>query len=550
MNIGNNILFSFIFKFVVYVINVTSVYILIKREANLNVLKFLLIIPLLVYFNAYIMYSLFDYYISFTLILLLYLDIKIDKIILYIIFCLLISVAFFIKMGTGILNILTVFIYLSYSLFFINKKFFIKRALISLSIPILIFIIYYVYNPNINDSFLFIKGSLEISSGYIYAMSVKPNNYILVVFGYIFALIYLALFIYYYIKKDNNFHIMLIISPLFYITYKHAFVRHIWIFIYPFSFIVFILLLNLINRKTKLKDFLIVSFIVFSILYRINPIKISNFLIYNKIKDIPKTLNIVFNYKNMDSYGDTLVELPKEMLNEIGNNTVTIYPYEVSYYENNNINFIPMPIFQAYSAYTPYLDNLNANFFDNDNSPKYIIFEWRNIDGRLPLTDTPKTFRNIYNNYYIYNLYNSRYSTYALLKKRDNRLKNSIISNFTKNINIKNETIYLNDFDTEDIVILKADIKLNFIGKISKLIYQIPAVIINVETENGNKYDFRILLEQLNNRMIINRIPTDLIEFKYFFDDSIKADKVKSINFSGRGLWLYRSNIDFIFDIY
>ena len=353
LNIGNNILFSFIFKFVVYVINVTSVYILIKRELNFNILKIFLIIPLLVYFNAYIMYSLFDYYISFTLILLLYLDIKIDKIILYIIFCLLISVAFFIKMGTGILNILTVFIYLSYSLFFINKKFFIKRALISLSIPILIFIIYYIYNPNINDLFLFIKGSLEISSGYIYAMSVKPNNYILVVFGYIFALIYLALFIYYYIKKDNNFHIMLIISPLFYITYKHAFVRHIWIFIYPFSFIVFILLLNLINRKTKLKDFLIVSFIVFSILYRINPIKISNFLIYNKIKDIPKTLNIVFNYKNMDSYGDTLAELPKEMLNEIGNNTVTIYPWEISYYENNNINFIPMPIFKLIALIRP-----------------------------------------------------------------------------------------------------------------------------------------------------------------------------------------------------
>ena len=144
------------------------------------------------------MYSLFDYYISFTSILLLYLDIKIDKIILYIIFCLLISVAFFIKMGTGILNIAMVFIQLIYSLFFISRNFFIKRAVISLSIPILIFIIYYVYNPNINDLFLFIKGSLEISSGYIYAMSVKPNNYILVVFGYIFALIYLALFIYYY----------------------------------------------------------------------------------------------------------------------------------------------------------------------------------------------------------------------------------------------------------------------------------------------------------------------------------------------------------------
>lgn len=308
-------------------------------------------------------------------------------------------------MGTAILNILTVFIiYIAYSLFFLNKKFFIKRALISLSIPILIFIIYYVYNPNIIDLLLFIEGSLEISSGYIYAMSVKPNNYICLFFGYIFALIYLILFIFYYIKKDNNFSIMLIISPLFYIAYKHVFVRHTWIFIYPFSFIVFILLLNLIDRKTKLKYFLEYSFIIIFILYRINPIKTGNFIIFNKVKDISKTLNIIFNYKNINSHVDNLVELPKEMLNEIGNDTVTIYPWEVSYIENNNINFIPMPIFQAYTAYTPYLDNLNANFFDNNNSPKYIIFEWQDIDGRLPLTDTPKTFRNIYNNYDFYDI--------------------------------------------------------------------------------------------------------------------------------------------------
>ena len=551
LNIGNNILFSFIFKLSVYIINIVSVYYLIKRYTNFDIFKIFIIIPLLVYFNAYIMYGLFDYYISFTLVLLLYLDIKIDNLYLYIIFCILISIAFFIKMGTAILNIAMIFVYLIYSLFFINKKFFVKRAIISLFLPILIFIIYYIYNPSIKDLFLFIKGSLEISSGYIYAMSAGHNNYIFVVIGaYIFALIYAILLIYYFVKKYSNFSIMLIISPLFYITYKHAFVRHAWIFVYPFSFIIFILLLNLINKKTKLKDFLIVSFIIVVILYMVNPIQIGKFLIFNKVKDISKTLNIVFNYKNMNSYSDTLKELPKEMLNEIADNTVTIYPWEISYKANNNINFIPMPIFQAYSSYTPYLDNLNADFFDNDNSPEYIILEWQNIDGRLPFTDNPKTFRNIYNNYYVYNVYRLQY---FLLKKRDNKLENSIISNFTKNINIKNETIYLediNDLKTDNMVVIRADIKLNLLGKISKLIYQIPEVICNVETEKGNKYSFRILLEQLNNGMLINIIPTDLIELKYFFDDFERVDKVKSINFSGRGLWLYKSNIDFIFDIY
>lgn len=142
-------------------------------------------------------------------------------------------------------------------------------------------------------------------------------------------------------------------------------------------------------------------------------------------------------------------------------------------------------------------------------------------------------------------------SKYVLLKRRENKLNNSTISNFRKNINIKNETIFFNDLNKDNMIILKADMKLNLIGKIYKLIYRIPEVIANVETENGNKYSFRILLEQLNNGMIIDRIPFNLIEFKDFFEAQTKNPdyKVKSINFTGKGLWLYKSKVDFVFHI-
>lgn len=54
LNIGDNILFSFIFKFVVYVINVSSVYILIKRELN--------------FYYVWFIWLLYIFYISFIII--------------------------------------------------------------------------------------------------------------------------------------------------------------------------------------------------------------------------------------------------------------------------------------------------------------------------------------------------------------------------------------------------------------------------------------------------------------------------------------------------
>ena len=97
-------------------------------------------------------------------------------------------------------------------------------------------------------------------------------------------------------------------------------------------------------------------------------------------------------------------------------------------------------------------------------------------------------------------------------------------------------------------MILKADLDLNVLGKLSKIVYQIPQVYANIETYSGKKYSFRILLPQLKNGIIISKLPTSLYELNTFFSNSLE-DSVKSLSFSAEGLHLYKNNIDINVDI-
>jgi hypothetical protein len=104
--------------------------------------------------------------------------------------------------------------------------------------------------------------------------------------------------------------------------------------------------------------------------------------------------------------------LPPEALSLLDGRTVDIEPWESAVaYAYPEIKWRPQPVFQAYSAYTPYLDQMNANFLAGNSAPDRILWlsptgtalsiDWRNFwfDGPgakvemlcryIPLAATP-----------------------------------------------------------------------------------------------------------------------------------------------------------------
>ena len=64
----------------------------------------------------------------------------------------------------------------------------------------------------------------------------------------------------------------------------------------------------------------------------------------------------------------------------------------------NGLNYKPHPVFQNYSAYTPALQRLNAEFFKS-KPPQYLLWRTGSIDGRFPTLDDGEVLLTILSSY-------------------------------------------------------------------------------------------------------------------------------------------------------
>lgn len=72
--------------------------------------------------------------------------------------------------------------------------------------------------------------------------------------------------------------------------------------------------------------------------------------------------------------------------------TVHVHPWEASVIWAYDLPWKPVPIFQSYSAYTPSLDERNAEVLASPDGPERILVEGRlAIDGRQPEWEQPRT---------------------------------------------------------------------------------------------------------------------------------------------------------------
>ena len=71
----------------------------------------------------------------------------------------------------------------------------------------------------------------------------------------------------------------------------------------------------------------------------------------------------------------------------VGQSTVDIFNYQQAYAFINGFNYLPRPVFQSYSSYTPRLQRLNLEHFHDGNSAKFLLFRPETIDTRLSWID-------------------------------------------------------------------------------------------------------------------------------------------------------------------
>jgi hypothetical protein len=95
--------------------------------------------------------------------------------------------------------------------------------------------------------------------------------------------------------------------------------------------------------------------------------------------------------------------LPDSLRTALGATPVDVYPWELSYLPANGLRWVNRPMPASYGAYTPMLDDLNAEFFRSGGRPRYMLWHTdigvESLDGRHLFWDEPRTLRSILTHY-------------------------------------------------------------------------------------------------------------------------------------------------------
>lgn len=445
------------------------------------------------------------------------------------------SFVFFVKFSSAIFAITTIIAFIAMSYFQENRKAYLKGFII---IPFGIVFGYLFYHPSISGLISYLIGSIEMTSGYTVAMSYTRNDmyvYWVILIVVLYLLIAGLLF-----KGNKNLGLVMVwFAPGLFLLYKHGFVRADGHTSQAFCGIFWMLSVLVLCLKDgedvggggNQKAVLACSSVMIAVAYLCSAS--SPDTVYYKLKgyiaDIPINSMLVSDSRK------TLPHLGPKMREIIDDDTVTVYPWEVSYVAADRLNYAPMPVLQAYSAYTPYLDEVNAMFFQGMDAPRYIIMNCDTIDKRLPFVEAPETWNQIMFNYSA--VFYDEANGLVLLEKTKAYVGQK--QTYTMAAYDSNATI---TFDGADYMTIR--FKHNLRGRLAKLFWKIPEVDMRVVYADGTVKEGRIIPENLSGDVCIRSLPYDnetLIDAVN--DDGVKS-MIKEISFSGEGLRYYHGKID------
>ncbi len=335
--------------------------------------------------------------------------------------------------------------------------------------------------------YTYIYGCLQIANGYNDAMGVtgtQNSAYTLVsaVFSWIY---YIGLLFYCALRKRRDNLIFLVLSfGVLFLNFKLGFVRkdhEHTVFFYSMWMAVFILFFLKSSAAAKVIRYSVLIFIA-AMLCQSFP-KVSSFInLYapldaaNKMKNLQLSFNLSRGIGAEEQIANTKKQLAQYLplapftVNYLSGHTMDVFPWDIGIVEAYGFNWTPRPVFQSYSAYTPYLDSLNAKHFSSDSSPQYIIYAYNIINRRYQIFDEPATFRTLLQKYKPVGVDGD----YIVLSKTPS-------ANIGKEVYVSTEVKKFKQIIpvpqlSEGLVFAKIRIEHNILGEIARLFYKPPNV--------------------------------------------------------------------------
>jgi hypothetical protein len=394
---------------------------------------------------------------------------------------------------------------------------------------------------------LYFKGALELSRGYNLAMSFRGPTLELIAIAEALVLLAAAVGILAIRNRRMALILVLLLGLPVLVSIKHGIVRQPLHAPYAFSFVLlaasFVSLSTSLNQSSTVKRLGIITLLLAVLCqdYAIAPIPkialraLTAFdvpsRVWNSLR--PRHLRQTLNSESRTNFSSADSEIEPEIRAIVQNQTIASLSESYSGVFFGNLNLQLYPVLQRYSAYTPYLDGLEANWIQQQG-PQFLLFDGKAIDGRHPWTETPAMWLEVLR------WYDTRF-----LGKHNLLLERRKEARFRRLQSVDNSPLRFGEPmripNSPGPLLWAMHCSLSSSGKLRALLFRVLDVTMSLDEGGGQSQQFRVLPEVLGAPSPGNHLPSTLPEFAEVLSASQNYDFwIKQFTFGGPGSSAYK----------
>src|SRR5258708_634247 len=206
-------------------------------------------------------------------------------------------------------------------------------------------------------------------------------------------------------------------------------------------------------------------------------------------------------------------QIATEMLKtktKVGTSSLDVIGFEQGVALFNGFNYQPRPVFQSYSAYTPYLSRLNYDYFASERAPDFALFKLETIDGRLHTMDDSQVLRLLIQRY----TYLFTEEGFTLWQRRPGPFDASAYEPKP----IRSATIRLGQkLNVADLarqnLWVEIDYEFSLLGKLRRFLFKPPLVQLRITDDRGFETVHRLPQPIGRTGFMLNPVLDALLEF-------------------------------------
>jgi hypothetical protein len=219
----------------------------------------------------------------------------------------------------------------------------------------------------------------------------------------------------------------------------------------------------------------------------------------------------------------------------VGDQSVAVFPDELSVCVANALECVPQLTLQAYSTYTAELDERAARKLGSPEGPRFVLFDWHTIDYRHEALDTPLLWRTLLRNYRAI----GNAGRFVLMRRGEGTTASEVT--FAESEARFDVPIPVPE-PTSGRTHVRMELSLTPWGSLMQTVFRIPPVFLAVLHASGRESEYRVVPDTLRNGVPIEEFAEpDALDPLLVGQPA--SDRVVALILSGPGLRYFREPI-------